>query len=85
MEGNPVADYESVASTASSNAAPEGAAYASVWCDVASVVEGDVISPKGAKAGEAIYSAKEIAVPANIPVQIPNIIPGVTTITVTDI
>lgn len=85
MEGNPVADAETVASTGTSNAAPEGAQYASVWCDVASTVEVNIISRSPTGEPETIHSAKEMKIPANVPVQIPNIVPGSSTITVTDI
>ena len=84
-EGNAVADAETVASAGTSAACPEGTQYVSVWCDVASTVEANVISVSGASAGDTIYNAKEYKIPANIPVQIPNVVPGVTTITVTDI
>ena len=85
MEGNTVSDAVTVASAGTSAVAPEGAQYASVWCDAASTIEANIIDPKGNPAGATIYNAKEYKVPANYVVQIPNIIPGVTTITVTDI
>lgn len=83
MEGNTVADAETVASTATSGAAPEGAQYASVWCDVASTIEVTNIGRNGE--AETIFSSNEYKAPANAIIQIPNIIVGKTTITVTDI
>lgn len=85
IEGNAVSDAVTVTTGNTSAAAPQGAQYASVWCTVASTIEANIISTKNNPAGETIYNAKEYKVPANIPVQIPNIVPGVTTITVTDI
>lgn len=85
-EGNAVADFETVASTGTSGAAPEGAQYASVLCTVDSIVEPNVIGrDPNNRAGETIFNARQYAAPAGIPIQIPNVIVGVTTITVTDI
>lgn len=85
-EGNAVADAVTVASAGTSAPAPEGAQYASIWCDVDSTIEANIISTKtGQPQGETIYNAKEFKVPAGVMVQIPNVVPGVTTITVTDI
>lgn len=84
MEGNNVADTDTVASAGTATA-PLGAQYASVWCDVASTLEADVISLNGSPEGEPIYNAKTFIVPANTMVHIPNIVAGTTTITVTDL
>lgn len=83
MEGNAVADYETVTSTNTSNAAPEGAQYASIVCSVDSTVEATNIGRNGQ--AETILSDKEQFAPAGVPLQIPNVIPGKTTITVTDV
>ena len=85
MEGNSVADAVTVASGGTSAVAPEGAQYASVWCDVASTVEANIISLSSGGEPHALYSAKEYKIPAGVPTQIPNIVVGQTTITVTDL
>ena len=87
MEGNAVADAVTVASAGTSAVAPEGTEYISMWCDVASTIEANILGrdPTNIPAGEVIFNAKEYKIPAGVVFQIPNIIPGVTTITVTDI
>lgn len=85
MEGNTVADFETVASAGTSSAAPEGAQYATVVCTVNSKIEANIISPKGNLDGDTIYNAKELFAYAGVPIQIPNIIVGKTTLTVTDV
>lgn len=84
MEGNNVADYVTVASAGTSAVAPEGSVYASITCSVASTVEANVIKSLRNEV-DPIYSAKELYVPAGVPTQIPNVVVGVTTITVTDV
>jgi len=84
-EGNTISDYVTVASAGTSAAAPTGAQYATIVCSVASKVEANIISVSGVSDGDTIYSAKELYVAANVPVQIPNIVVGKTTLTVTDI
>ncbi len=84
-EGNTVSDYVTVATGNSSAVAPEGAQYASVTCDVASIVEANIISTTKNPDGEAIFNAKELYVPAGVTIQIPNIVVGKTTLTITDV
>lgn len=85
MEGNVVADYVTVASGNTSPVAPEGAIYATINCTVDSTVEANIISQSGQADGQALYNAKQLFCPAGVPVQIPNIVVGKTTITVTDV
>lgn len=85
MEGNAVSDAVTVADAGTSAVAPQGAQYASLFCTVASTVEANIISLRSGGEPHALYSAKEMAVPAGISVQIPNIVVGKTTITVNDI
>ncbi len=85
MEGNAVSDAVTVASAGTSAAAPQGAQYASIFCTVATTVEANIISLRSGGEPNATYSAKEMKIPAGIMVQIPNIVVGKTTITVTDI
>lgn len=83
-KGNAVADAVEVTSGNTSAAAPQGAQYAVVVTTVLSTIEANVISTQNSPEGEAIYNAKEMKVPAGV-WEIPNIVPGVTTITVTDV
>lgn len=82
-QGNPVANSESPATGVASGAAPEGANYAMVWADVATRVQASPIrvqSEAGPDTGN--YT---VALPANTILEIPNIIPGETTVEMTDI
>ena len=83
-EGNVVADYDTVASAGTATA-PEGAQYASITCSVDTTLEADIISTTGNKDGETIFNAKETFCGAGNTIQIPNIVAGVTTFTVTDV
>ncbi len=84
MEGNVVADYVTVASAGTSAVAPEGAEYATVYCTVNSTVEATNIAVKDGVTNT-LLSDKELFVYAGVPVQIPNVVVGKTTITVTDV
>lgn len=84
-QGNTVADYEVEASGGTSNVAPEGSQYATVYCDVAMKVEANIISPKDLQEGETIYNAKELFCGAGERIEVPNVIVGKTTLTVTDV
>ena len=77
-EGNPVADHLVLTSGVASTVAPVGAQYASVWSTAAATV---AVSDLGGKLGE----NKTYALPANVVLQIPNIVVNSSTITVTDI
>lgn len=84
-QGNAVADAETVSSGGTSAVAPEGTQYIAIWSDAATTIEINIVSLNGSPNGEAIYNAKEIKIPANALVEIPNIVAGVSTVTVTDI
>lgn len=84
-QGNNVADYETVLTTATSSAAPEGAQYASVYCDVNTKIEANIISQYQNTLGETIYNAKETFCGAGERIEVPNVVVGVTTLTVTDV
>lgn len=77
MEGNPVSDHSVVASAGTATA-PEGAVYASVWCTVAATIKATNL--KDAKAQNKTYAA-----PAGTVIQVPNLTPGQSVITITDI
>jgi len=81
-QGNNVADYEIVLTTATSAVAPEGTMYASVYCDVASTIKANVISTPDNKT---IFNANTTYCGAAERIEIPNVIAGKTTLTVTDI
>lgn len=80
-QGNNVADGVTVASGGTAKA-PEGAMYASVYCDVVSTVSPDFISSPDDKT---IFNGKETRFAAGETREIPNVIPGKTTLTVTDV
>ena len=77
-EGNAVADYESPASGVASGTAPSTAHYATVWSTTNCKVE--VTNLK-----EPAISNVEYALPANTPLQVFNVTPNTTTITLTDL
>lgn len=77
IQGNPASDHEVTTSGVASSTAPEGAAYASVWSTVAATIEATNLID-----GSGSYT---IAIPASVLVEIPNIKPNETTITITDI
>jgi hypothetical protein len=81
MQGNPVAATVTPASGVASAVAPEGAQYAVVWADVPSAVSASVL--KGVN-GDNLGDGKAITIPANTMIEIPNVIVGKTTITMTD-
>ena len=78
-EGNPVANHVVTSSGVATAAAPVGAQYVSVWSTVEATVSLSALDGVGLGAG-ATY-----ALPANLVVQFPNVIPGETTVTITDI
>jgi len=79
-QGNPADDYESPADGVASGVAPEGALYACIWgTAVFKVTATNLKDPSG------LGSTKEVVWPANIPLEIINIQPGKTTITMTAI
>ena len=77
-QGNPADDYESPADGVASGVAPLYTRYASVWSTAAFKVTATSINDENG-----VASTKEVAYPANIPVEIINITPGYTTITIT--
>lgn len=85
MEGNAVSNYESVATGGTSAVAPQGTQYATVMCDANSKIVASVISLKNQADGDAIYNSKEVFCSANYPAYIPNVVVGVTTLTITEV
>ena len=85
MQGNPSANHVTPASGVASIAAPAGTNYASVWSSNAlgSLVSADILSV--GSSGEDITSGFTIAIPADTILEIPNILPSKTKITMTDI
>ena len=77
-QGNTVADYDAVAS-ASSATAPEGAQYATISCDVATKLNATRL-----KLGD-VFQDKDLYCAAGERIEIPNVVPKVTVITVTDV
>jgi hypothetical protein len=83
MQGNPVATTESPATTVASGVAPIGAQYAVVWADVPTEVQANTLTKNASAAN--LGDAKSISWPANTALEVPNVIVGVTTITMTDV
>lgn len=83
MQGNPVADTLSPLTTVATAVAPVGAAYAVCWADVAVKVEADTLA-RGANSVN-LGDGKFITIPANTMIEVPNVIAGVTAITMTDV
>jgi len=79
IEGNPVSNHTVTASGVATSAAPQGTQYVSLWSDAAATVSASALAD--VTLGEGLT----FALPANYVMQIPNIIPGETTITITDI
>lgn len=82
-QGNPTANDESPATTVASGLAPAGSNYAMVWADVATQVEASPL--RNTVNGQDDVGSFTIAIPANVLLEIPNIIGSRTTITMTDI
>lgn len=83
MQGNPVEDHESPATGIASGVAPQGAQYAMVWADVNVTVEAANLNSSAT--GTALADGKTVALPANTPMEVPNIEPLKTTITMTNL
>lgn len=82
-QGNPAASTESPATTVASGVAPAGANYAMVWATVAVTVSASTLrSPKDSDPDDNAFT---ITIPANVALEIPNVIPSKTTITMTDV
>lgn len=79
-QGNVADDYETPANGVASGVAPEAAQYATVWGTANfKLTATNLIDASG------LASTKEIAWPANIPLEIINVRPGLTTITMTEL
>lgn len=84
MQGNTVGNTETVASAGTSAVAPVGAHYARIIVSVLSTVVATNLKPN--LSGQTnLGDGKTVTVPANGLIEIPNILEGVTTITVTDV
>lgn len=83
-QGNAVADYESPASGVASGVAPEGAQYAMVWTDNVngSIVEASNLTTE--RTG-GFSDGKKIAIPTQFILEVFNVTPKKTQITMTDI
>ena len=79
-QGNVADDYESPSTGVASGVAPEASQYATVWATVPFKLTATNLIDKSNLA-----STKEIAWPANTPLEVINIQPGKTTITMTDL
>jgi len=79
--GNPVANHATPSTGVATSSAPEGATSAVVWADVATTVQ--VSHIKGKNGAET--NNYTMAIPANYVLAISNVVPGKTTIEMTDI
>lgn len=82
-QGNPVSNDESPATGVASGVAPDGANYAMCWADVGTRIEASPLYDKVTNQEDT--GSFTIATPANTPIEIVNVIPGKTVITMTDI
>ncbi len=83
MQGNPVKNSETVTTGNTSAVAPKGAVYARVLVSVLSTVSANTLAqgPNSVNLG----NGRTIVVPANGVIEIPNVIEGVTTVTVANV
>jgi len=80
--GNPASNTETPATGVASGLAPTGSNYAMVWATVDATVAVDTIYDSQK---QAVTNGFTVALPANQTFEVFNIVPGTTTITMTDI
>ena len=80
--GNAAGNHETTASGVASGVAPEGAQYALVWSDAAS---GSTVSATNLQDSSGLGSGKTVAIPSKAVLEVVNITPGQTQITMTDL
>lgn len=80
IQGNPSGDTESPATSVASGVAPLYTNYASIWATVPFKVSATNLTDSNG-----VASTLESAYPANTVVEIPNVTPSKTTITMTDL
>jgi len=81
-QGNPAANHESPSTGVPTAVAPDGCNYAVAWADVKTSIQVSEITDHQGQAEDNNFT---VAWPANVPFEIFNVIPGTTTIEMTDL